>query len=721
MAELDVVSEITGVTIASPPVVTFTLKTAGGSGIEGLVPLWEASSGNRYVRFTITKLVVGQNGDPDSWVAYTRDATSGDPDYDTGSSLVDNGGGSYTFTFNTDVANVAGVPYEPTLTHRVAGQIGSSSEPLEPQNLWLDFVPTGAAVTRTRNIAVMATCNECHDDLVFHGRRFEVEYCVQCHNPDLADGEGNFSFMIHRIHNAGKFFVLDNAISYEELTYPQDVNNCRKCHNGDDTATAQGNNWRVLPNMAACDGCHDIFNPNAANTHTGGTQTSNQTCSLCHSSTNITEYHTTPNATLNNPELLSGQRKITYEMIDAVVDGSNNVIVQFKVLSDGTPLQVSNLPTDMKDGSGDAFRYAGLLLAWAETQDGITTPGDYNNLGGRAGQPISLDLGDFSPIEPTTPVGALTYNATTGVNTATVNTAANRFPVGAKLRAVGLQGYFQQDLDSDGSSDVSLHTPSMVVAVTGDTKRRTVVDNDNCSKCHEWFEGHGGNRTYNIAICTLCHVPNLSSTGRSVVDETLRDLDDDIQAAVTAGDLPATVVPSNPRTYPEDAQNLKDLVHGIHSSGFRTRSFQHVRGPTRQGYYDWSHVTFPRGASTSKCTLCHEDDTYELPLASNLLSTTVRTTGQANGLDADLAAAEAAFVGVPNVTDWVNSPTGSSCFYCHTSDSAWAHMSQNGALLSHPDIQAGRLTNRSALPAMESCATCHGPGKFADLEDVHNK
>ncbi|MHC4515556.1 MAG: hypothetical protein ACYS5W_17905, partial [Planctomycetota bacterium] len=96
MAELDVVSEITGVTIASPPVVTFTLKTAGGSGIEGLVPLWEASSGNRYVRFTITKLVVGQNGDPDSWVAYTRDATSGDPDYDTGSSLVDNGGGSYT-------------------------------------------------------------------------------------------------------------------------------------------------------------------------------------------------------------------------------------------------------------------------------------------------------------------------------------------------------------------------------------------------------------------------------------------------------------------------------------------------------------------------------------------------------------------------------------------------------------------------------------------------
>ena len=60
--------------------------------------------------------------------AYTRDTTndgSTPPDYDTGSSLVDHGDGTYTFTFNTDVAMVTGVTYEPTLSHRVAGQIGS--------------------------------------------------------------------------------------------------------------------------------------------------------------------------------------------------------------------------------------------------------------------------------------------------------------------------------------------------------------------------------------------------------------------------------------------------------------------------------------------------------------------------------------------------------------------------------------------------------------------
>jgi len=614
------------------------------------------------------------------------------------------------------------VPYQPGLTHRVAGQIGSGSVPLEPQNLWLDFVPNGSAVTNTRNIAVMTSCNECHDDLVFHGRRFEVEYCVQCHNPDLAEGEGNMSFMIHRIHNAGDFTILHGGSSFEEVTYPQTLNNCRKCHNGDDTETAQANNWRTLPNMAACDGCHDVFNPNATNTHTGGTQTSNQTCTLCHSAINITDYHTTANSTPNNPELLAGQHKITYELVDAVVNGTtNDVTVQFKILSDGTALNVANLPAEFKDGSGDALRFPGLLLAWAEPQSGITTPADYNNMGRRAAQPLSLGLGDFSPIQTTLPIGSLTFNATTGVNTAVVDTAANQFPVGATLRAVGLQGYLQQDLNANGSSDVSLHTPSDVVAVTGDSKRRTIVDNDSCAKCHEWFEGHGGNRTFDIAICTLCHVPNLSSSGRTVVDETLRDLDDAIAAAVTAGTLPATTNPNDALTYPEDAQNLKDLVHGIHSSGFRDRSFQHVRGPTRQGYYDWSHVTFPRGASTSKCTLCHESGTYELPLPANLLATTVRTTGLTNGLDPTLVAAEAAFVNVPNTTDWVNSPMGSSCFYCHTSNNAWAHMSQNGALLSVPVVTAGRLTNRSALPAMESCAICHGPGKVADLEDVHNK
>lgn len=695
LAALDVVSEIHGISIASPPVIEFSMTTAEGLPIVGLKKFWDDS--NRFIRFTLTKLVPGQNGDPDSWVAYVRDGTSGEPDYDTGASLEDYGNGRYSFTFDTDVTNVSGVPYEPTLTHRVAGQIGAyRTVPLMEQNVWLDFVPAGGAVTRTRSVASMASCNECHDNLVFHGRRFKAEYCVQCHNPDLAQGEGDYSFMIHRIHNAGDFKVLDGAKSYADVTYPQGVSNCRKCHNAEDTDTPQADNWRTLPSISSCGGCHDVFENNAA-LHSGGELTDNSRCTECHDADKIVGYHTTANATPNNPELPEGQRDISYEMVDAAVDGTTNVVtVRFKVLSGATALDVTNLPADMKDGAGDVFRYAGLLLAYALPQDGITAPADYNNLGRAGGQPISLGLDDFAPINTSSPIGTLSFNTGDGVMTATITDTASQFPTGATLRAVSLQGYFRQDLDNDGNYDASLHAPSAVVAVTGDTKRREIVDSAKCAQCHEWFEGHGGNRVISAdsAInCSLCHVPNLSSSGRTI-------------------DL----------LHPEDAQSLKDMIHGIHSSGFRTRAYKHVRNfRNNANVYDWSHVTFPRNASTSKCTLCHNEGTYELPLPTGVLPTTVRTTGRNDGQDATVNDASTARSSLPNATDWVNSPTASSCFYCHTSVPAWAHMMSNGGLLSVPQVGLSSMTNRSGLIGFESCQVCHGPGKKASVKAVHNR
>ena len=111
-----------------------------------------------------------------------------------------------------------------------------------------------------------------------------------------------------------------------------------------------------------------------------------------------------------------------------------------------------------------------------------------------------------------------------GTFTATI---AGAFPAGATRRAVGLQGYFQVDV---GADRYPLHTPSAVIAVSGDDARREVVDSNNCASCHEWFEGHGGNRVFNMNICTLCHVPNLSSSGRSITTPSA-SLVDDLTAA----------------------------------------------------------------------------------------------------------------------------------------------------------------------------------------------
>lgn len=699
LADLEVVSEVTSVTVASPPVVTFTLETVTGIPIVGITPFWEAD--HRFVRFTFAKLVPTPTP---RWVSYVRDGD--EPDYDSGASLVDHGDGSYTFTFNTDVTAVAGVPYEPTLTHRLAGQLGSGSVSLQPQNYAYDFVPGGGMITQSRDVAVMESCNECHDDLAFHGRRFMVEYCVTCHNQDLAMGEGNFSHMIHRIHSAGDFAVLDGGVSYAEVTYPQSLANCRKCHTGSDALTPDGDNWKVIPNRSACFGCHDQMN------HPGYPATpipSDDLCILCHTPEIIEGYHVLPNATPNNPNLLAGQLAVSYDLMAASVDdgGTEDITILARILDDGTPLDASMLPM------GVDLNNMSFLLAWALPQDGMDEPMDYNNIGRRAAQPKSVSLSNIVD----SLVGTHSYDAMTGVNTFVITSMTDKFPTDATLRAVGMQGYMSQTI---GLDDVSLHTPSAVVAITGDDERRTVVDSAKCSSCHEWFEGHGGSRTYNIQICTLCHVPNLSSTGRTVTDPTARGLDLDLDAAVMSGILPMSVIPNDPLTYPEDAQSLKSLIHGIHSSGFRTVPFQHVRGPSRQGFYDWDEVTFPRGASTQKCSLCHDGDTYAIPLPAGVLPTTVRTTQATDGMDFDVPAVETAFVEVPSDENWIHSPVAASCVGCHTDLVAWAHMELNGAQLSDPN---GSLwSNRSDLvPNMEACQICHGPGRIADVEAVHNR
>jgi len=48
---------------------------------------------------------------------------------------------------------------------------------------------------------------------------------------------------------------------------------------------------------------------------------------------------------------------------------------------------------------------------------------------------------------------------------------------------------------------------------------------------------------------------------------------------------------------------------------------------------------------------------------------------------------------------------------------------QNGAQLSDPSLPLRFLfTRRAALgETFESCSVCHGPGKTADLEVVHNR
>jgi hypothetical protein len=59
----------------------------------------------------------------------------------------------------------------------------------------------------------------------------------------------------------------------------------------------------------------------------------------------------------------------------------------------------------------------------------------------------------------------------------------------------------------------------------------------------------------------------------------------------------------------------------------------------------------------------------------------------------------------------VNSPIAGVCFACHDTSAAIAHFDLNGG-----SIYQART---AALNTIETCIICHGPGKIADIKEVH--
>jgi OmcA/MtrC family decaheme c-type cytochrome len=252
---------VTGITIASPPVVDFKVVDGAGLPVVGLGNRSQSSTatvgGLTNVSFALAKLVPGANGSPSRWVNYlvttvpttaTAKDASGNyiiyaqrPGTDNTGTLVDNGDGSYRYTFYRDVPKVKDVvaaapvnpdttnydgsqskadlddlTYDPSLVHRLTIQVSGNAPGTgtntpagaqvpgapavvmtNPYDAIYDFIPaTGAKVTDSgREIVATAKCEECHRKLGgiagddpessaagFHGGgRNKTQYCVVCH------------------------------------------------------------------------------------------------------------------------------------------------------------------------------------------------------------------------------------------------------------------------------------------------------------------------------------------------------------------------------------------------------------------------------------------------------------------------------------------------------------------------------------------------------------
>ena len=670
--------EITDVTLGATSTVSF--KVTDGIG-RGAIGLRAGSTGN--LRFALAKLVEGSSGDADSWHGYiNRTATSGantvkQATTERDGTLVDNGDGTYLYTFKADITTITDpvsnqvIGYDETLTHRLAIQLSGGGLPAV--NETHDLVPDGSAIETTRNVAMTASCNECHGELRMHGSRTEVKYCVTCHNDTDKDAVTMNSIgmteMVHKLHMgmnlpsvvAGGTYKIGTH-DYSHVGMPMGMYNCSKCHSAGDAETPDGDNWNMKPTITACGSCHDNVNfaTGAGHSPSNMAQTNNAMCSTCHNAAAIKGYHTSNYATPNNPDVPAGLSNMTYEISNVSVNASGHTVVRFRILRDGTALNFGSLPADLTGGPS-------FLLAYALPQEGISAPADYNNLGRPAAQPATVSLANLA----TGSGGSLTAEAG-GFYVATITTAT--FPAGATMRAVALQGYYTQVL---AGTNYGRYTPSVLASVAGDSVRRSVVDDNKCLACHEQLALHGGNRVNSTAVCVTCHNPNLSSSGKTLA-----------------------------LTHAEDTNNLKDLVHGIHASAMRENPYVFVRnfqGAARP--FDWSHVTYP--GQLGNCLTCHKEGTYELPIDYDGLPTTTMTTDGVNASTADVTAARAS---VPNATDHVNTPTTSSCYYCHDSKPAVAHMEQNGGAVNRA---------RGTVNNAESCAVCHGAGRNADIATAH--
>jgi OmcA/MtrC family decaheme c-type cytochrome len=204
------------VTIASPPVVKFTVTDADGKPVSGLANNTTKSSSATVASypntaFSIAKLVPGSNGSPSRWVSYivttvpttTAAAAPTRPSTDNTGTLAEDPAspGSYTYTFYRDIttiksqvdgmtvsapnnkADLDDLTYDPSLVHRLTIQISGNAPgtgsntptgttnvtavPMtKPLDVIYDFIPNSGPVTASgRDIVANANCESCHSTL----------------------------------------------------------------------------------------------------------------------------------------------------------------------------------------------------------------------------------------------------------------------------------------------------------------------------------------------------------------------------------------------------------------------------------------------------------------------------------------------------------------------------------------------------------------------------
>lgn len=638
------------------------------------------------ISFTIAQLSPGQNGGSSEWQSYLTRASAGIPDAQAttesaaNGAYTDNGDGTYTYTFAQALTDYAAGPvFSATRTHRLGLEIRTSSGGLLPENIPannapFDFLPSGGAPTETRLIVNNAACNACHDNLELHGEaRFDVEFCVTCHNPHSIDGDTasepwggsvDMKVMVHKIHYGTN---LTNGYSivgfggtlheYSDIVFPQDVRNCRTCHQESDPTVPQASNWRTVQNRAACGTCHDDIDW-AAGDHPGGlTFTDDTLCVDCHGEA----------STVNNGDLRvavahalpqqAASANFSYNILNVTDTATGETpVIEFSVTdptNNDTPYDIQ-ADSEWTTCAGGASRLA-IGIAWDS--------GDYGNRdsGNSPSQPVSIN--------PLTACGGSSTAVGGGVFSVTSPIAVPATVSGTL--AVTMEGH--PAVDIDGTVERIAVTNAVAYAPVTDataTPRRNAVNIAKCDDCHNRLSVHGNNRTDNIEVCVTCHNPNATDINRRA-GQCLADLGAD-----------------------DTSIDMKHMIHALHAAGSVGVPFEVCGFGNQPLVFDF---VYP--GRLNNCEGCHNPDGF-YPVDPGAVHGTTVDAG------ADL---------VSPADDVVVSPNSAVCSTCHVSSLAAEHMEQNGGDFSATKAADGTLISSGA----ETCQLCHGPGRSADVADVH--
>ena len=681
------------------PVVEVRLTNEAGQPLVGL------PAAN--ISFVLARLEPGINGQSSTWHAITRrtEAFPGSPtpipaDKVTGTGPRNQGyleagtagtwtegsqnNGVYTYRFAQSLQGIADIPYDPSLVHRVGLEIRTS--PAIPANNGVfTFVPaSGGPVASGREIVDNDTCNGCHENLTFHGgARVDLQYCVMCHESYSFDAQtGNsldMKVLIHKIHSghelpsvvAGGFYGIfgrgNTFEPFDDVLYPQDIRNCQTCHDDSDADTPQAESWRTVVNRESCGSCHDITNFDTGANH-GGVAATDDVCSACHG----------PTATVE-----SGNLRSQFAHINPAVAAAERFEYQILEVADTAPGQRprvtirvvdptnGNAPYDIRAAGGPFQNASGSLVvdvAWS-TQPKFTNTGSGSATAGTGSpaQPIRIDF----------KVNGVPNPAYAGSFVATASVAIPAGVTGSGEAFV--EGHPAEDVNGDGGLD-TIPVPSVgqVFTITDAdaVAPPQIVDLAKCNACHAQLALHGNNRVDNLELCAACHNPNATDIVRRV-----------------AGTDCETVT----GTLDDQAIDFKYMIHAIHAGA--------IAGYTVCGFgnrgFDFSDVVYP--GNVTNCESCHLEDTYYPPDPLTAIATTI-----------DAAPASAPDRSTP-AGDIAITPATAACSTCHKSQAATLHMQQNGG-----SFNAVKNADSSVSgTTVETCGTCHGEGRPADVAVVH--